>query len=250
MTTHLIIPDSHSHPDFNNDRYDWLGQLIADVKPDVVINIGDHWDLSSLSTYDVGTKAHEGKRYLADLEHGSEAMERYHNPIRRLKKGQPRWVFCIGNHEHRITKAVEKDPKLEGVLSLNDLDLDYFRYETFPFLDKVEIDGIYYSHYFSSGIMGRAISGERPAYTLLTKQFVSCTQGHSHLLDFCRRVDPIGRPILGLNVGCFFDYDSPWAGPANKFYYRGVVICRNVSNGNYDLELVSMETLKASYARR
>ena len=30
---HLVVPDSHAHPDYNNDRADWLGQLIADLKP-------------------------------------------------------------------------------------------------------------------------------------------------------------------------------------------------------------------------
>ena len=39
--THLVIPDGHAHPDFHNKRAEWLGALIADVKPDVVINIGD-----------------------------------------------------------------------------------------------------------------------------------------------------------------------------------------------------------------
>lgn len=28
---HLVIPDSHAHPDYNNNRADWLGELIADV---------------------------------------------------------------------------------------------------------------------------------------------------------------------------------------------------------------------------
>jgi predicted MPP superfamily phosphohydrolase len=44
--THLIIPDPHAHPDFNNDRAVWLGELIKDLKPDVVVNLGDMWDHS------------------------------------------------------------------------------------------------------------------------------------------------------------------------------------------------------------
>ena len=38
---HLVIPDPHAHPDHNNNRADWLGQLILDLKPDVVVNLGD-----------------------------------------------------------------------------------------------------------------------------------------------------------------------------------------------------------------
>ena len=54
--THLIIPDPHSHPNHHNKRAEWLGALIADVKPDVVINIGDVADMPSLCSYDKGTK--------------------------------------------------------------------------------------------------------------------------------------------------------------------------------------------------
>ena len=45
---HLCTPDVHAHPDFNNDRADWLGKLILDLKPDVVVNIGDAADPTSL----------------------------------------------------------------------------------------------------------------------------------------------------------------------------------------------------------
>ena len=45
MKTHLILPDSHAHPDYSNDRYTWIGKLIMDIKPDVLINIGDTADM-------------------------------------------------------------------------------------------------------------------------------------------------------------------------------------------------------------
>ena len=67
MTTHLVIPDQHAHPDNNNDRFEWLGKLIVDLKPDVVINLGDMADMPSLCTYDKGTKGFEGRRYKQDV---------------------------------------------------------------------------------------------------------------------------------------------------------------------------------------
>jgi hypothetical protein len=62
MTTHLVIPDQHAHPDFHNKRADWLGQLIKELRPDVVINIGDAADMPSLSSYDKGTKGFQGRK--------------------------------------------------------------------------------------------------------------------------------------------------------------------------------------------
>ena len=87
---HLVIPDSHAHPDFNNDRFDWLGHLINDVKPDVVVDIGDMFDMPSLCSYDKGTKGFEGRRYRADIAAGIEAQDRMMSIVKRQKKKLPR----------------------------------------------------------------------------------------------------------------------------------------------------------------
>jgi hypothetical protein len=44
------------------------------------------------------------------------------------------------------------------------------------------------------------------------------------------------------------DYKSEWAGEVNKLWWRGVVIKRNVENGAYDPEWVSIERLKREYS--
>ena len=48
--THIVVPDPHADPRYSNDRADWIGQLIKDVKPEVVVNLGDAADMSSIST--------------------------------------------------------------------------------------------------------------------------------------------------------------------------------------------------------
>ena len=92
MTTHLVIPDQHAHPDYNNDRFEWLGKLIVDLKPDTVINLGDMADMPSLCTYDKGTKGFEGRRYKKDIEAALDAQERMFTPIQKAKKKKPRFV--------------------------------------------------------------------------------------------------------------------------------------------------------------
>ncbi len=37
--SHLVIPDPHAQPGYNNDRADYLAGLIIDLNPDVVIVI-------------------------------------------------------------------------------------------------------------------------------------------------------------------------------------------------------------------
>lgn len=96
--TVLVLPDQHAHPDFNNDRADWAGQLLADLKPDVLVNIGDAADMASLSNFDKGKASFISANYQKDIEAHLDFQERLFDPIRKSKRKQPYKVFLEGNH--------------------------------------------------------------------------------------------------------------------------------------------------------
>lgn len=251
MSVHLIVPDIHCKPEEHNDRADWLSNLIHDLKPDVVVNMGDQWDFPSLSSYDKGKRSFQGRTFKADLYSGLEFTDRMIEPLKRSKKRLPRFVFLEGNHCHRIERALDLSPELTNTISFGDLDLeryydDIVRYSgTTP--GQIEIDGITYAHYFIAGVSGRPISGEHHAFSLLAKQYSSCTAAHSHLTDYAIRTIANGRKIHGLVAGCFLDYPLDWAGETNKLWWRGVIIKRNVEGGTYDPEWVSLDRLRSIY---
>lgn len=252
MSTHLVIPDTHAHPSHNNDRFQWLGELIADVKPDHVIGIGDWADMPSLCSYDYGTKGYEGRRYVKDVQSAIDAQERMFAPIKARKKRLPNFHMFIGNHEHRISRAVDSDAaRLDGLISIDDLKYKEFGWNVVPYNGATpgikEIDGVAYAHYFTSGIAGRPIGGIKPAYQLVTKQYQSATQGHSHTLDFCVRTNAGGRDLMGCVVGCYVDYFADFAGAANDMWWKGIIIKRGVENGEYDPEFISMKRIKEAY---
>lgn len=248
MSTHLIIPDSHAHPDFSNERYDWLAELILDVKPDVVVDIGDWFDMPSLCSYDKGTKGFEGRRYEKDIEAGVEAQDRIQRRLRQAKKKMPRMVRTLGNHENRINKAVYHQAILEGVISTKDLMSKEYGWEEHPFMQPVDIDGIDYAHYFPSGVMGKPIGGMHTGHSLLVKRHKSSTMGHLHLHD--HKIDLRGDThIHGLSCGVYIDYHLDYAGESNKLYRPQICIKRNVCNGDYDLETISIGRLRDEYGR-
>ncbi len=251
MTSHLVLPDPHAHPDHDNKRADYLAQLIIDLRPDVVVNLGDQWDLSSLSGYDKGKRSFVGKSYHRDLVSGLEFSERMWEPVRRTKKKLPHRIYIEGNHEHRIEKALDLNPELTGTIGFDDFQLDEYYDEVVRYQGStpgiVEVDGVSYSHYFISGVMGRPIGGEHPAYSLGTKLGNSVTAGHLHTLDYNVRTDVKGQKRHSLVAGCFFDYNSDWAGKANDLYWRGVVYKREVENGEYDPEFISIKQLEKEY---
>lgn len=249
---HLVIPDSHAHPDFNNDRFTWLGKLAVDLQPDVIVNLGDQADMASLCSYDKGMLSSEGRRYEKDIEANKDAnaklfgeIDKY-NKWRRVKY-KPETYFCLGNHEERIDRAVQQNPELEGKLKMSDLGNEDYYDVVAPFLDPIEVDGVYYAHYFTSGVMNRPIAGEHPAYQCIAKKHVSCVSGHSHLRDFAERTTADGRRLMSLVGGVYQDYHADYAGEANKMWWSGVLILRNVENGQFNHEWLSIETIKEKY---
>ena len=255
MTTHLVVPDPHAHPDFNNDRAIWLSKLIKDIKPDTVINLGDNADLASLSHFDKGKASFFGASYEKDINAHLDFTDKMWHHVRKSKKKMPRKIILEGNHEHRIKRAIEYQPELSGHsfgLSFKDLALDENYDDVVEYVGQtpgiINVDGVNYAHFFISGVMGRPIGGEHHASSLISKQFSSCTCGHSHTVDTSWRTDVTGRTIQGLVAGVYQDYKSPWAGAVNDKWWSGVVVKRNVDNGSYDPQFISMEAIRKEYA--
>jgi hypothetical protein len=250
-STYLLIPDQHAVSYHNNDRADWLSKLIIDIKPDVVINMGDAADLESLSSYDKGKRSFQGKSYKADLNAHLEFQERVWEPVKKTKKKLPHSVFLEGNHEHRIERALDLSPEMTGVIGFDDFEFDVYydeivRYDGgLPGIYKR--DEILFAHFFPTGISGRPIGGERPAHMLLAKNGISSIAAHSHTLDFATRRTVADTHLNGLVVGCYQDYINPWAGPIGKFWQAGIPILRNVENGKFDFQWISIEAMKAEY---
>lgn len=254
MKTHLVIPDQHAHPSANNRRADWLGKLILDIKPDVVVNIGDAADLASMGDYEKGKATFIGASYSKDIEAHRDFQDRMWAPMRKAKKKRPYSVFCIGNHEHRIERALNISPELAGErfgISMKDLALEDYYHEVIPYSGGTpgikEIDGVLYAHYTVSGLMGRPIGGEHHAYSLLAKNLQSTTVGHSHQFDFSVRSTVAGKKMMGLVCGVYQDYDSKWAGNVNRLWSSGVVVKRQVENGTYDHQWISIKALEKEY---
>ncbi len=252
MKNLLVIPDQHAHPDFNNNRADWLGKLIIDTRPEIVVNIGDAADMSSLASYDKGKRSFQGRSYAKDVNAHLDFQERLWQPIKKQKKKMPDRYFFVGNHCQRIDRALDLSPELVGTIGYKDLCLNDFYNEVIPYEGDTPgmkiIEGTAFAHYFITGVMGRGIGGEHPAYTLLTKNFQSCVQGHTHTLDFCERTNAEGKKIQGLVCGVYQDYDSPWAGERNKIWWKGVVLLKNIENGQFDLETISLDRLRKEYS--
>jgi len=255
LTDHLVIPDCHADPNYSNERFTWIGNIAIDRRPQVIVCLGDFTDMNSLCSYDKGKKDFEGRRYKNDIACARDALTRINKPIddfneqqRKNKKAlyKPHKVMLLGNHEHRIDRVVQYQPELDGTLSVDDLCYQEFGWEVHPYTKLVCIDGIWYVHCLMTR-NGQPVSGDNLGASLLHKQHVSTTVGHSHFLDYSRRALPDGKAIHGLSAGCFIDYDPPYADGSSNSWWRGLVYKHNVDAGDYDLELINMKKVRQIY---
>jgi len=251
----LVIGDSHAHPDHNNDRFDWLGNMIADQRPDIIVDIGDFADMPSLSQWDVGKLKFEGRRYLLDIEVAKDARRRVMAPTLALQaktershrdRYHPRWVAIEGNHEDHINRAVQQDAKLDGLMSHDDLGCEAMGWEFVPFGTVFDIEGILFTHHFIGGVMGKPIGGLYPTVSILRKYHCSCVQGHAHYFQMRHEKARKGN-IWAFIAGCYFDYDPDWT-KAHVFYDRGILVLNGVHDGDIEsFAWTGIEEIKRTY---
>lgn len=250
----LVIPDCQVKPGVPLDHLAWLGEYIVDKRPDVIVHLGDFPDMSSLSSYDVGKKSFEGRRYRLDVESAKEAQEILLAPLTKLQVRQinnkkrvysPRLVMLLGNHDERINRAVNNDAKLDGVLSTRDLQYEEFGWEVHPFLSVVVINGIAFSHYFPTGTAGRPAA---TASAQLSKQHMSCIAGHQQGLQIATGKRADGQLLTSIIAGSFYLHDEEYLGNQGNKHWRGALMLHNVEDGSFDLNLLPMKYLKEKYS--
>jgi hypothetical protein len=241
-------------PGADLSHLDHIAQYIVDKKPNHLVDIGDFADMQSLSSYDVGKKSFEGRRYKDDVDAANEGLERISAPIvkeqeRLLRRKQKEWklqkAVTRGNHDwDRIVRAVENDRKLEGLISPQDLHYEKHGYAVHPFLEVAVIEGIAFCHYFCSGIMGRPVTTAR---ALLTKKHMSCVAGHQPGYDIATDHRADGRRITAIIAGSGYPEDLPYLNAQTNNHWRGILVFNEVEDGTFDEMKVSLDFLKRRY---
>jgi hypothetical protein len=243
-----FIPDCQVKDGIPLEHLTWAGKYIADKQPDIIVQAGDFADMPSLSSYDKGRKSFEGRRYRKDVDAVKRGMDILLKPILRKAKYKPRRILTLGNHEDRISRAIEDDAKLEGTIGLQDLGYEAAGWEVFPYLEAIKAGGINFAHFFPSGVMGRPCISARK---ILATYHESCVAGHQQGLDFAGPVFKAdGDRITAIIAGSFYQHEESFLNPTgNKRHWRGLIMLHEVYHGNFDPMFVSMAYLKGRFAK-
>jgi hypothetical protein len=239
--THIIIPDCQVKPGMDISYLTSVGNYIASKRPDVVVNLGDFADMHSLSSYDVGKIEAEGARYAADVKVTHEAMQLLMAPLKK-ERYRGELHLTLGNHENRIVREASDHPRLEGKISVDDLEYERFGWRVHKFLKVVKLDSVEYAHYFESGDMGRAVSS---AAALLRIRHSSAVMGHRQQREMAFHKQ---TQHIGLFAGICYPWDEKYLGPQGNVNRPGIWVLNEVGGGTFDPMFVSLGFLKKNYS--
>lgn len=259
-TKHLVIPDTQVKPGVPIDHFKWIGRYIVDKAPDVVIHLGDHWDMPSLSQYDSPQrKAADGRCKREDIDAGNKALEMLEEELTKAGM-KPRKVLLEGNHDGfaphgRIGRYFNDAPWDEGLITKEMFADSWLGWERVPFLEYLEIDDILYGHLFPFNLRGETTRnalrmGASSPEVQVRAVLQSATAGHKQGLRTGFHYLPTGGARRGIIAGSCYQHDEEYMGPGNN-HWRGILVKHDVRMGgnpnHYDLLEVSLTYLKRKY---
>lgn len=250
----LVLPDTQVKDGHDYSYLTQIGQYVTEKKPDIIVCLGDWADMPSLSSYDVGKKSFEGRRYKTDVVASRRAMDAFMAPLQAYnaraaknhkERYNPRLVLTLGNHENRINRAINDDPKLDGTISVDDLGYQEYGWEVVPFLDVIVVSGIAFSHYFTTGLAGRPAA---TASAQLTKKHMSCIAGHQQGLQIATAHRADGIRLTSIIAGSCYTHDEDYMSSQGNQHFRGFLVLHDVTpEGQFDLMSVSLSYLDKKY---
>lgn len=257
MRRHFILPDPQQKPGSNTDCMAWAGLAAVDYRPDVITIIGDLADMPSLSGHEKpGSKQTIGRNIKADFDAVNEAFARFNAPIvkeiERLRKGKrarwnPELHYYLGNHENRITNALDANPTLVGLFGLDSIETPGFTRH--PYLKINTVDGIKYCHYFPNPFTGKAYSGT--IVSRLNNIGSTFVQGHQQGFLYASKQYP-DHIKHGLVCGRYYlEHEHYRPTDVQESEFNGLVILNEVQviggSATYDLMPLSMNYLRRKY---
>lgn len=247
----LVIPDLQAKPDVPLEHLTWAGKYAAEKRPDAIVQLGDWYDMHSLSIYSRGKLTGEGGRYEDDIAAGDRALELFGRELKRGRRSwRPRLDITLGNHEDRILRAVEDQPSLEGKMSSTDFGFQRHGWNVHGFLRPINVMGITFLHYCPLNAQGRVSAsrfGAPSALAQARRMMRSTVCGHRQGLDTAVVHTP-GKTVRGVIAGSFYQHQESYLTACGDTYWRGVLMLNDVRDGSFDLCEVSMDYLRRRYS--
>lgn len=250
MRNIIVIGDLQIKPGVNLNYLKWIGTYIADKRPDVIVQIGDAADFPSLSSYDKkGSHSMEGRRLKADIESVKKGMDILMEPIHKARGYHPELHLTIGNHEDRLTRMLEENPQMQGVVGLEDLEYEKHGFIVHEYLKPVVIEGVVFTHYVSSPGTGRAVSGAQKIAQVMRKSTI-CGHNQNVTHAYIPSQVPGEPPVHTAVIGASYTHQEKYLGPQGNNHWRGILRMVNTHKGEFDPLFISLHSLERRFKEK
>lgn len=257
--TTLILPDAHTTPERNFERFKALSRYIITTQPDNIANLGDFGTYDSISAWNKNRKLTlEGQRFEAEIEAANKALDLIESEISKFnvvkskgKKAQyrPFKLFIKGNHEDRIDRYLDENPQMQGLINHDKLlKLNERKWLAIDYKDDYYIHGTAFTHApIHNG--GQAISGKYVCAKALDLYSKSVIFGHTHRLQIDSRRSKGDNLRIAMTSGCFFDIDPQYAKGSPKEYWKGIHRIVHTNDGQFEIvDQISLDRLLKEYS--
>lgn len=156
----LVLGDIHA-PFHSKEAITKVYDMVMELRPTVIIQVGDALDLFSFSNFPKKPLARMSAR--DELSEGLAVMNEIWEVMRK-KAPRAKCIQILGNHCVRLNKRIiEKAPELHGLVDIGKL-MDFKGVETIKdYSDFVVIDDVAYHHGFKTKPLDHARHFERSA---------------------------------------------------------------------------------------
>lgn len=217
---HLDPFDKVLHPAYCVAR-----EYVFDIKPDILIFMGDMGEFASLSSWNKKKPLiQEGRRYKDDYEIVKDELRLF-----RYKLPDTDMVYIIGNHEKRVDWYVEKQPEQFGNMDVvTDLGLEEMGMTVVRFNEAYQLGQLYWAH-------GWFYNKYHAAKTL--HEFGdNIVYGHVHSLQQeTRNVHFARKEQIAQCVGCLTDRYPDWKSSRPTRFQNGHVTVEYNHKGEFTM---------------
>jgi hypothetical protein len=195
----VCIGDAHDSPNIpDKSRFEFMGMYVNEVKPDIVIQIGDFATLDSLNGH-IPNETYQGKSkpsFMADMVSFNEALDAMQI------EGAERHC-TLGNHERRLYHFEDRAPEAYGMMQC-ELQKVFERHKwTFsPYGMPYIVGGVSFVH-CALNSLGKSYGGKNAENTIANDAIGDWVIGHSHR-ERMHRAAKLGSNnfVKIVNVGC------------------------------------------------
>lgn len=245
--TVCCIGDCHDDPRLpDKSRFEWLGRWCAQEKPDYIWQAGDWATFDSVSMHaKPGTlDAQNNPRFKEDIKSLRESMNAFERGLNGYKCKK---IFTEGNHEHRVARYENMDPRFQDALVpewkrvFEDAGWTIWNYGEFFFINSIG----FVHHPINAA--GRAFGGKTGNQRAGNDATFSILRGHDHRQEFVS-VPKIGPnqalDIISVGTTLPFGHVEEYAKLSTTGWYHGVVKITIRGNQITDKAAISMLTIE------